>query len=167
MPPYPYFRALYAVPVRQVRGLLTASFRFRLTADTLAVRLCASLLPTRTWDFHPLENAHAGQTKSPAKESSILRRGILALSNISFIQNQSYISRLTLCRQPYPVNQPLPPGILWTPAYPCTPRPGAYSILYASAPPEPSPPGLPHSSGWGLADCGGTCRGKQRPAPRP
>ncbi|MEQ3317702.1 hypothetical protein, partial [Enterocloster clostridioformis] len=42
---------------------LTASFRFRLTADTLAVRLCASLLPTRTWDFHPLENAHAGQTK--------------------------------------------------------------------------------------------------------
>ena len=60
---YPYFRALYAVPVRQVRGLLTASFRFRLTADTLAVRLCASLLPTRTWDFHPLENAHAGQTK--------------------------------------------------------------------------------------------------------
>ncbi len=63
LPPYPYFRALYAVPVRQVRGLLTASFRFRLTADTLAVRLCASLLPTRTWDFHPLENAHAGQTK--------------------------------------------------------------------------------------------------------
>ncbi|WP_207671078.1 hypothetical protein, partial [Enterocloster clostridioformis] len=29
------------------------------------VRLCASLLPTRTWDFHPLENAHAGQTKQP------------------------------------------------------------------------------------------------------
>ena len=62
MPPYPHFRALYAVPVRQVRGLLTASFRFRLTADTLAVRLCASSLPTRTWDFHPLEYAHAGQS---------------------------------------------------------------------------------------------------------
>ena len=69
MPPYPHFRALYAVPVRQVRGLLTASFRFRLTADTLAVRLCASLLPTRTWDFHPLENAHAGQTKVPHQDS--------------------------------------------------------------------------------------------------
>ncbi len=63
MPPYPYFRALYAVPVRQVRGLLTASFRFRLTADTLAVRLCASSLPMCTRDFHPLELAHARQTK--------------------------------------------------------------------------------------------------------
>ena len=64
LPPYPYFRAFYAVPVRQVRGLLTASFRFHLAMDTLAVRLCASSLPTRTRDFHPLENAHAGQTKS-------------------------------------------------------------------------------------------------------
>lgn len=64
MPPYPHFRALYAVPVRQVRGLLTASFRFRLTADTLAVRLCASLLPTRTHDLHPLEPAHGGRTKN-------------------------------------------------------------------------------------------------------
>ena len=62
LPPYPYFQALYAVPVRQVRGLLTASFRFRLAADTLAVRLCASSLPTRTRDLHPLENAHTGQT---------------------------------------------------------------------------------------------------------
>ena len=63
LPPYPHFRALYAVPVRQVRGLLTASFRFHLTMDTLAVRLCTSSLSTRTRDFHPLENAHAGQTK--------------------------------------------------------------------------------------------------------
>ena len=61
--PYPHFRALYAVSFRQVKGLLTASVRFRHTADTLAVRLCASLLPTRTRDFHPLELAHAGQTK--------------------------------------------------------------------------------------------------------
>ena len=50
-----------------------ASFRFRLTADTLAVRLCASLLPTRTWDFHPLENAHAGQTKAEQLKSAPLR----------------------------------------------------------------------------------------------
>ena len=62
-PPYPYFRAFYAVPVRQVRDLLTASFRFRLAADTFAVQLCASSLPTRTRDFHPLEFAHVGQTK--------------------------------------------------------------------------------------------------------
>ena len=64
LPSYPYFQALYAVSVRQVRGLLTASFRFRLTADTLAVRLCTSSLPACTRDFHPLEFAHAGQTKS-------------------------------------------------------------------------------------------------------
>lgn len=63
LPPYPYFRALYAVPVRQIRGLPT-SFRFRLTADTLAVQLCASPLPTRIRDLHPLESAHAGQTKA-------------------------------------------------------------------------------------------------------
>ena len=31
--------------------------------DTLAVQLCASSLPTRTWDFHPLEPAHDGRTK--------------------------------------------------------------------------------------------------------
>ena len=69
LPPYPYFRAFYAVPVRQVRGLLTASFRFHLAMDTLAVRLCASSLPTRTRDFHPLENAHAGQTKQVPNKS--------------------------------------------------------------------------------------------------
>ena len=31
-----------AISVRQAEGLLTASFRFHLTMDTLAVRLCAS-----------------------------------------------------------------------------------------------------------------------------
>ena len=72
LPPYPYFRALYAVPVRQARDLLTASFRFPLTVDTLAVQLCASSLPTRTRDLHPLENAHAGQTKRPAKSNRLL-----------------------------------------------------------------------------------------------
>ena len=35
--------------------------------------------------------------KSPAKESSILCRGILTLSNISFIQHQSYIIRPSRC----------------------------------------------------------------------
>ena len=68
LPPYPYFPALYVVSVRQVRGLPTASSRFHLTMDTLAVQLCASSLPTRTRDFHPLEPAHGGrtrQTRSP------------------------------------------------------------------------------------------------------
>ena len=62
-PPYPYFPALYVVSVRQVRGLPTASSRFHLTMDTLAVQLCASSLPTRTRDFHPLEPAHGGRTE--------------------------------------------------------------------------------------------------------
>ena len=66
-PTYPYFRALYAVPVRRTKGLPTASFRFHLATDTLAVQLCTSSLPTRTRDSHPLERAHGAQTrKSPA-----------------------------------------------------------------------------------------------------
>ena len=60
---YPYFRALYVISVRRTKSLPTASFRFHLTVDTLAVQLCASSLPRRTWDFHPLEPAHGGQTK--------------------------------------------------------------------------------------------------------
>ena len=67
LPSYPYFPALYVVSVRQVRGLPTASFRFHLTVNTLAVQLCASSLPTRTRDFHPLEPAHGGRTKNSAR----------------------------------------------------------------------------------------------------
>ena len=69
---YPYFPALYVVPVRQAKVLLTASFRFHLAMDTLAVQLCTSSLPTRTRDFHPLERAHGAQTKktgSPPKKT--------------------------------------------------------------------------------------------------
>ena len=44
-------------------SLLTASFRFHLTIDTLAVRLYTSSLPRRVRDFHPLERAHGAQTK--------------------------------------------------------------------------------------------------------
>ena len=50
-------------------SLLTASFRFHLTMDTLAVQLCTSSLPTRTRDFHPLERAHGAQTK---KQDTVL-----------------------------------------------------------------------------------------------
>ena len=60
---YPYFPALYAVPIRRTKGLPTASFRFHLAMDTLAVQLCTSSLPTRTRDFHPLERAHGARTK--------------------------------------------------------------------------------------------------------
>ena len=62
---YPYFRALYVISVRRTKSLLTASFRFHLTMDTLAVLLYTSSLPRRVRDFHPLERAHGAQTKSP------------------------------------------------------------------------------------------------------
>ena len=68
LPTYPHFPALYAVPVRQAKGLLTASFRFHLAMDTLAVQLCTSSLPTRTRDFHPLERAHGAQTRKVVLE---------------------------------------------------------------------------------------------------
>ena len=60
---YPYFRALYVISVRRTKSLLTASFRFHLAMDTLAVRLYTSSLPRRVRDFHPLERAHGAQTK--------------------------------------------------------------------------------------------------------
>ena len=77
-PPYPYFPALYVVSVRQVRGLPTASSRFHLTMDTLAVQLCASSLPTRTRDFHPLEPAHGGRTEKTKLSDDQLRFFILS-----------------------------------------------------------------------------------------
>ena len=60
---YPYFRALYVISVRRTKSLLTASFRFHLSMDTLAVRLYTSSLPRRVRDFHPLKRAHGAQTK--------------------------------------------------------------------------------------------------------
>ena len=60
---YPYFRALYVISVRRTKSLLTASFRFHLTMNTLAVRLYTFSLPRRVRDFHPLERAHGAQTK--------------------------------------------------------------------------------------------------------
>jgi len=63
---YPYFRALYVISVRRTKSLLTASFRFHLTMDTLAVLLYTSSLPRRVRDFHPLERAHGAQTKKAA-----------------------------------------------------------------------------------------------------
>ena len=63
---YPYFRALYVISVRRTKGLPTASFRFHLTMDTLAVQLYTSSLPRRVRDFHPLERAHGAQTKKAA-----------------------------------------------------------------------------------------------------
>ena len=63
----PYFRALYVISVRRTKSLPTASFRFHLTMDTLAVQLYTSSLPRRVRDFHPLERAHGAQTKKVRK----------------------------------------------------------------------------------------------------
>lgn len=54
--------ASYVISVRRTKSLLTASFRFYLTIDTLAVQLYTSLSPRRVRDFHPLERAHGAQT---------------------------------------------------------------------------------------------------------
>ena len=61
--------ALYAISVRRCRILLSASFRFHLTMDTLAVQL---MVPTTKpiADFHRLVTAHAGQTKKSIHRTS-------------------------------------------------------------------------------------------------
>ena len=56
--------ASYVISVRRTKSLLTASFRFYLTIETLAVQLYTSLSPRRVRDFHPLERAHGAQTKN-------------------------------------------------------------------------------------------------------
>ena len=78
---YPYFRALYVISVRRTKSLLTASFRFHLTMDTLAVLLYTSSLPRRVRDFHPLERAHGAQTK----KSRPFLRICFSLTHYSFL----------------------------------------------------------------------------------
>ena len=90
---YPYFRALYVISVRRTKSLLTASFRFHLAMDTLAVQLYTSSLPRRVRDFHPLERAHGAQTKGPDSRYNLLSD--LFIFNISifpFIKNLLNIS---------------------------------------------------------------------------
>ena len=65
--------ASYVISVRRTKSSLTASFRFYLTIDTLAVQLYTSLSPRRVRDFHPLERAHGAQTKiRPKRALSLL-----------------------------------------------------------------------------------------------
>ena len=87
---YPYFRALYVISVRRTKGLPTASFRFHLTMDTLAVWLYTSSLPRHARDFHPLERAHGARTKKELPKSGVLL-GILdriTQCNMFFHQQQ-------------------------------------------------------------------------------
>ena len=74
--------ASYVISVRRTKSSLTASFRFYLTIDTLAVQLYTSLSPRRVRDFHPLERAHGAQTKNtpftgcPVKGVHITCKGV-------------------------------------------------------------------------------------------
>ena len=70
----PLCPAFYAISVRRLGTLPAASFRFRLTADTLAVRLT---LPTtkRVVDFH---HQTIAQARVQLKEILVLR-GFLRL----------------------------------------------------------------------------------------
>ena len=65
--------ASYVISVRRTKSLLTASFRFYLTIDTLAVQLYTSLSPRRVRDFHPLERAHGAQTKNISRACHFAR----------------------------------------------------------------------------------------------
>ena len=79
--------ASYVISVRRTKSLLTASFRFYLTIDTLAVQLYTSLSPRRVRDFHPLERAHGAQTKNKAaaiSSESSLPNGISLLLYLYF-----------------------------------------------------------------------------------
>ena len=60
--------ALYVIPVRRARDLLTVSFRFHLTMDTLAVRAIHFPLSGCVRDLHPLELAHGAQTTKKSRE---------------------------------------------------------------------------------------------------
>ncbi len=91
---YPYFRALYVISVRRTKSLPTASFRFHLTMDTLAVQLYTSLLPRRVRDFHPLERAHGARTKNRRHAcTNRLSRSIL----IRLLCPKADLSLLSLC----------------------------------------------------------------------
>ena len=92
--------ASYVISVRRTKSLLTASFRFYLTIDTLAVQLYTSLSPRRVRDFHPLERAHGAQTKNKGKNS--VKEFLPLLSDI-FLSNPYLISAVTnpYCASPY------------------------------------------------------------------
>ena len=77
---------LSKISVRQAKGLPTASFRFRLTMDTLAVQLCASSLPTRTRDLHLLEPAHDWRTKKAPAKPALCAVSLLLLIIIIILQ---------------------------------------------------------------------------------
>ena len=96
--------ASYVISVRRTKSLLTASFRFYLTIDTLAVQLYTSLSPRRVRDFHPLECAHGAQTKKVQSQrfalQELLKQFLLVYhyctSSFLFHKKSHYINVMTL-----------------------------------------------------------------------
>ena len=91
---YPYFRALYVISVRRTKSLLTASFRFHLTMNTLAVQLYTSSLPRRVRDLHPLERAHGAQTQKNSEMDHHLRAQALHSSIKITVPSSSFIQTI-------------------------------------------------------------------------
>ena len=71
--PHPLCPAFYAISVRRLGTLPAVSFRFRLTADTLAVRLTLPITK-RVVDFHHQAIAHGGRTTQKARLDRITER---------------------------------------------------------------------------------------------
>ena len=99
--------AFYAVSVRQARGLLVvslfphpASFRFRLTTDTLAF---GYLLPAtgRIRVFHPLETCAAGRTSK--KSCQAFQLGSSLNSRCSLTPSQPCFARQLSLWERFPV----------------------------------------------------------------
>jgi len=62
MQSYPTYHALYVVSVRQTGDLPTTFLQIpRRRGHPWCLAMCLAL-STRTWDFHPLDCAHAGRT---------------------------------------------------------------------------------------------------------
>ena len=74
--------ASYVISVRRTKSSLTASFRFYLTIDTLAVQLYTSLSPRRVRDFHPLERAHGAQTKNNAASAVVCTFSLIVSTSL-------------------------------------------------------------------------------------
>ena len=97
---YPYFRALYVISVRRTKSLPTASFRFHLTMNTLAVQLYTSSLPRCVRDLHPLERAHGARTnyaatRRPPRQK--LKKTYFSDSLINFFRYVNKIKSYIFC----------------------------------------------------------------------
>ena len=93
--------ASYVISVRRTKSSLTASFRFYLTIDTLAVQLYTSLSPRRVRDFHPLERAHGAQTTKRMCQGTSLDNLFYILLTESAVPAHSFPELLKFSLRPF------------------------------------------------------------------